>query len=249
MTVKEFQSQWSKEINRIKRAIKRLESRGYTVDYELPERPKGIAPKQLQELRSETTHAKLIRRSTYVTKEGELISGYQAETRARKKSARKGQLTRKRKQFGEQQRRYKEWKEKKEMGEWKEKTLPKYSTIALENLRRQLESWSRGQQSAYSSIRNPVWKKAVGSKIDMSSTLLNLLETKIAELGERRMALQLETKASELNEALDEFIMASRQEQVQDASVRIATIINGASLSKQESEELTSQAESYVFSE
>ena len=241
MTLKEFQAQWTKEVSRIKRAIKRLESRGYTVDYKLPERPKGIAPRQLQELRSETTHAKLISRSTYITKDGEIISGYQAETKARKESARKGQLTRKRKQHKEQQKRYKEWQQQKRMKEWEEKSLPQFSTVVLENLRRQLASMSRGFQSTFASTRQRanVWEQTIVYKSEVSRSLLEMLELKVAQEGERKIALALESKASQVNEYLEGLIQASTQQQVNDASVPLATIINGSSLTKEQSEALT----------
>lgn len=241
MTLKEFQAQWSKEISRIKRAIGRLESRGYTVDYELPERPKGIAPRQLQELRSETTHAKMIKRSTYVTKEGEIISGYQAETQARKESARKGQLTRKRKQYKDQQKRYKEWQQKKRMEQWKEKSLPQFSTVVLENLRRQLSAMSRGFQSNFARVRQRanVWEQTIVYKTEVARSLLEMLELKVAQEGERKIALQLETQASKVNEYLEGLIQASTQQQINDASVPLATIINGSSLTKEQSEALT----------
>lgn len=241
-----MQRAWSKEISRIKRAIRQLEARGYQVDYTIPERPGRITKKTIANLRSETTAVKMLGRSTYVTKDGEIISGRQASTEAHKRAGRKGALTRKQRQHKQKQQEYKEYQQRKQLERFKEKTLPQYSTLVLENLRRQLSSWSRGQQSSYSNVRNPHWRKALGAKMELSTSLLNLLEAKIAQEGERKVALRLETQASVVNEALERFVLSSRQEDVQDASVQIATIINGQSLTREESEQLTYDAESYV---
>lgn len=241
-----MQRAWSKEISRIKSAIRRLEARGYQVDYTIPERPDRITKKTIANLRSETTAPKMLSRSTYVTKDGEIISGYQASTEARKRSGRKGALTRKQRQH---EKRYKEYEQRKQLERWKEKSEPQYSTNVLENLRRQLASWSRGQQSALSAVRNPHWKKTIQFKMEFSTTLLNLLDSKIAEEGERRVALRLETNASIVNEALERFIEDSDQDKVKDASVQIATIINGKSLTKEESEQLAKDAETYILPE
>lgn len=243
-----LQSQWSKEISRIKRAIKSMESRGYQVDYTLPERPSRVTKKAITELRSETTHAKLLSRSTYITSDGEIISGYQAETKARKESARKGQLTKLNKRNKQKTKSYKEYQQAKEKQRLKEKTLPRFSTRVLENLRSQLKSWSSGYESSLSSIKsNSAWKNLLMLKIQLSTVLLDLLDSKVAQEGERRVALRLETNASIINEALEIFVLDSDENRVQDASVRIATIINGASLSKEESEYLTSSTDSFEF--
>lgn len=244
-----MQRAWSKEISRIKRAIRRLEARGYQVDYTIPERPDRITKKTIANLRSETTAPKMLGRSTYVTKDGEIISGYQAPTEARRRAGRKGALTRKQRQHEKRTKRYKEYEQEKQLERWKEKSEPQYSTNVLENLRRQLASWSRGQQSSLSMIRNPHWKKTILSKMEYSTTLLNLLDSKIAQEGERIVALRLETHASIVNEAIEHFIEASEQDEIRDASVQIATIINGQSLTKEESEQLAKDAETYTLPE
>lgn len=83
----QLQSDWAKEIRRIKRFIKRAEKRGFSfTDYKIPEQPKRITKQRLRELKAETTPVKLYKQSTYTTPEGETMSGYEGRQYERIKS-------------------------------------------------------------------------------------------------------------------------------------------------------------------
>lgn len=83
----QLQTDWAKEIARIKRFIKRAEKRGFSfADYKIPEKPKRITKQRLEELRAETTPVKMYKQSEYTTPEGEIISGYQGMLYSRNKA-------------------------------------------------------------------------------------------------------------------------------------------------------------------
>ena len=100
MTLKEFQKLWKKEVKKIEKKIRRWEEKGFKIDYEFPEMPKGIAPRQLEDLkRSGTKEHILYRHSTYTAPDSDTtVSGYQGLQLLRKQSAKKGQATKRKKE-------------------------------------------------------------------------------------------------------------------------------------------------------
>lgn len=269
-----MQELWHKEITRIKRLIRRMESRGYRVDYVLPERPDMITKKTIADLRSETTSAKMTSRSTYVNKDGEIISGYQAQTEVRKRGARKAQLTKQFKKQRTKREEYRKWLEEKqrEKREQRQRDIEspynerrefeKYqkkrrdegkdtdsiayqSSTILHRLRSELDKWSRLYIDQRLLKNRPDFVNAMLSKKSNANGLLALLDECIAKEGERRIVLRLETKATEINEALSDFNRSSTSSNVESATVRLATYIKGSSLTQEESEYFTSEFEDF----
>lgn len=249
----QFHKQWKKEVARIKKAIKSLEQRGFTVDYTFPEMPEHISPKKLAELRSETTHVKMLGRSTYVTKDGEIISGRQAETEMRRKAGRKGALTRKRNEYAK----YREKKEKERLqSAWKaqpreqmreaypDRNIVTKKGTMLATLEESLKEWERPTAEILSGYRyNRNFELTLIAKQRSANALLNLLEARINAEGETRVMLSLEVNATEINSALEDFNKASGEDQVNTHTVKLATLINGASLTKEQSEAFDKIAE------
>jgi len=249
----QFHKQWKKEVARIKRAIKSLQQRGFTVDYTFPEMPEHISPKKLAELRSETTPAKMLSRSTYVTKDGEIISGRQAQTEMHKKAGRKGALTKKRNEYA----RYREKKEKERLeSAWKaqpreqmreaypDRNIVTKTGTVLATLEESLKEWERPTAEILAGYRyNRNFELTLIAKQKSANALLNLLETKINNEGETRVMYSLEANATEINSALEDFNKASGEDQVNTHTVKLATLINGASLTKEQSEAFDKIAE------
>lgn len=237
-----LQLEWAKEIRRIKGFIKRIEKRGYTIDYELPTQPKRITKQALRELRSETTAPKMYKRATYTTKEGELISGTKARTEERKKAARKGQLSRKKRD-------YNRWKEERAQEKrdqrWEDRQTAYQTGAILWKLRNELGKWTRMSIDQRLLKGRPDFINAILAKKDNANGLLALLDECIAKEGERRVVLRLEAKATEINEALSDFNRSSTSGDVESATVRLATLIKGSSLTQEESEYFTSEFEDF----
>lgn len=86
---------WDKEIQRIKRFMKRAEKRGYLFNYDLPERPTRVTKKQLDLIRSvrpDTLYASADYIADYET--GEVISGLEGRRLERHRAAVKAAETR-----------------------------------------------------------------------------------------------------------------------------------------------------------
>lgn len=84
------QKAYSKEVSRIKRQIKSLEKRGYTVNVTIPKTTKGAKNLTLE---------KLYEKSTYTTVEGKTIKGKVAREQERSRSAIKARDTRRRHEY------------------------------------------------------------------------------------------------------------------------------------------------------
>lgn len=92
-----MQTQYKAQQNRLKRRIREMTKKGFTVNYTVPEMPIRVTQKALEDIRSVTAN-KLYGMSTYTinVRKGTTISGYKARELPRKLSAQKGVETRKR---------------------------------------------------------------------------------------------------------------------------------------------------------
>ena len=234
----QFHKQWKKEVARIKRAINSLEKRGFTVDYTFPEMPEHISPKKLAELRSETTPVKMLSRSTYVTKEGEIISGRQAQTEMHKKAGRKGALTRKRREH--QERTQKDWRQR-----FEDRRTAYQAGQIFWRLKRELEKWTSADPIDVRLLnRHPEFAQVVYAKKNNANALLQLLEDRINAEGLDAVMTDLTYHADSINSALQDYNRASKSGDVEDATVRLATLLKGSSLTQEESKVFTEMSES-----
>lgn len=210
---------WLKELAKIQRRIKRLEKRGYSFpEYSKPELPKRVTQKELERMRTEYTPQKLYKQAEYKTKAGETVSGYQGRKLERQESARKGQATKRKREYQKQI-----------------ENAPRISSVMYSNLREFLSQLSTVQ---YKGIRRG-YSEVIYEKKESAIELLSLLDSTIATEGEQSVFTRLEAQATELQSAMNDLYLASTQEQVNASSVRIATIIKGESLTLSESESFT----------
>ena len=93
-----LQLEYKKQVDRLRKAQRRIEKRGYTFLQDLvPKKPKRITRKQVQKL-AEITKEKVYEHAVVInTETGEFISGKEALKLERSYSAKKAALTRKRK--------------------------------------------------------------------------------------------------------------------------------------------------------
>lgn len=103
------QKAYSKEVTRIKRAIKRLEQRGYIFEkqpFKEATRPTKASITKLEKL----TTAELYKKAKFTTPEGKKISGEERRKQERSESAKKSAETRRLKRTYEEQReKFKQW--------------------------------------------------------------------------------------------------------------------------------------------
>ena len=224
---------WEKEINRIKRFIKRATKRGYKFDFELPDTPKRITQKMLKELRAETTPTKLYAQAEYSDlTTGEILTGKEGRKRERQKASKKGQQTKRLKQY-RQQYQYE----------------PQVVSTMYFNLRDFLKEISTTE---YSSLHvthrkgysmNLRWMELIEKKRDSANYLLELLDDRIATEGESKVFTRLEANRSEVEEAMNSLKQASTQDEIYPPTVMLATYITGGSLSRDEAIAYTDYSE------
>lgn len=99
-TLTKNQQLFKKEVNRIKRFISKTEKRGYFFDnYVLPQMPKRVTAKTLQQLKS-TRPKDLYEKAIYVDRQfGDVVTGIEARKQENRERAKKSATTRKLKAF------------------------------------------------------------------------------------------------------------------------------------------------------
>lgn len=99
-TLTKNQQLFKKEVNRIKRFITKAEKRGYFFDnYVLPQMPKRVTAKTLQQLKS-TKPKNLYEKAIYVDRQfGDVVTGVEARKQENRERAKKSATTRKLKAF------------------------------------------------------------------------------------------------------------------------------------------------------
>lgn len=216
MTLSEFQALWNKEVKRVQKLIAKYTEKGFNIDYTMPKQPKGIAPKQLEDFRHESTKEKILYlHSTYTAPDSDTtVSGYQGVQLQRRQSAKKGQATKRKKQA-------------------ENKETIKQEIITYDNLlaffRRftaQPVSWV-GTTKTHR--RSDSYAETLLAKQDRSVELTGLLEY-VRERDGRALFQRLQDNAMELQFLMSDFELASRQNDVNTCATEFATIINGESL-------------------
>ena len=94
----QLQLDYSKQVKRLKQAIRRAEKRGYIIpDDIIPEKPKRVTRKSVERLKKITTKDIYAKSEKLVFETGELISGEVARKQERSEAAKKAVKTRKNK--------------------------------------------------------------------------------------------------------------------------------------------------------
>lgn len=207
------QQEWKKEVRRLQQFIRRAKKRGYIIPPEIiPEKPTIITKKQLSKIKS-INPQKIYEAAQYFNPEtGKLISGTAGRAIERRKTARKIQQSRLNKR------------------QYDETALPRETDTVLQNVRDIINQFTP------SNLWSDYWaQKKEGDK----NKLQSLLDTVIAQEGEKVVADRLQNYAGDIERLLNSILYGSDEEQVQFDMVEFATIIKGRSLTLQESSDLT----------
>ena len=116
---------YRKAVSAFFRKVRSMARRGYVIDVTLPKEPKRITEASVRRVKK--TSSELYKKSSFVTEEGEVLSGEEGRKYERKRSARKAAETRKRNKQ-EQSLRYDweiafEWLEELVEREWHKKEV------------------------------------------------------------------------------------------------------------------------------
>lgn len=208
------QQEWKKQLKRLQQFIRRAKKRGYTFpDDVIPERPKRITKKKLSKIKGINPQTLYSQAEFYNPETGETISGLEGRTFERKRSARKGQLTKSIKRTQQT-----------------EISLPRQTDLVLHNIRDLINQFTP------SSLWSDYWSQ---KKENDKNKLQALLDNAIAQEGENVVAERLENYAGDIERIINSILYGSDEEQTQFDMVEFATIIKGRSLTQQESSELT----------
>lgn len=125
----QLQLDYSKQVKRLKQAIRRAEKRGYIIpDNIIPEQPKRITRKSVERLKKITTKDIYVKSEKLDFETGELIPGEIARKAERSESAKKGARTKKEK-------RYNADKGESEYYDLQYETFPSAADIVISNFR------------------------------------------------------------------------------------------------------------------
>lgn len=208
------QQEWKKELKRLQQFIRRAKKRGYTFNEDvIPEMPKRITKKRLSEIKGIKPDILYAQAEYFNAETGETITGTEGRTLERKRSARKGQLTKQRKAS---------------------QNLPRESDNVLRHIEQMIADWQpMPNWSAY----------FTSAKKDDKTRLETILQTSIAEIGRINTARRLQNTATNVFDLADRIMYASDEDQVQLDLVEFATILKGRSLTPEEAIDLTELAE------
>lgn len=208
------QQEWKKELKRLQQFIRRAKKRGYTFNEDvIPETPKRITKKRLTEIKGIKPDILYAQAEYFNAETGETITGTEGRTLERKRSARKGQLTKQRKA---------------------NQNLPRESDNVLRHIEQMIADWQpMPNWSAY----------FTSAKKDDKTRLETILQTSIAEIGRINTARRLQNTATNVFDLADRIMYASDEDQVQLDLVEFATILKGRSLTPEEAIDLTELAE------
>ena len=207
------QREWEKELKRIKQFIRRAEKRGFSFDVPIPERPKAVRKSHIKALK-ELTPSKLYARATYITPEGETISGYKGRQQERARAAAKGAT-----------RSVSKVKPRKVPTR-----VPRLQDILISNIRTILDEFTPDE--SWSSF----WKR---KKEHDRNVLRDIFEQAIKEHGEATIAKRLQKEAKELNDIIMYIMYGSKEEDVNKRIVEFAELLKGDHLTWEENAALT----------
>lgn len=216
------EKEYSKELRRIKAFIRQASKRGYTFDDSIiPPKPKKVTKASVKKLK-QITPKTLYQSSEFLNPQtGDIITGSEGRVFERRLAAHKAQLTKAIKATT---------KKDKRTQTTNRASLPRQSTLILDNIRQAIASWTP------SSTWSTYWEEV---KRQDKNKLETLLEGTVSADGEIAVARRLQESADDIERIVNSILYGSDEEQVQFDLVHFATIILGRSLSVEESAELT----------
>lgn len=228
---KALSKEWARQAERVKGIIKRAEERGYFFNNKIAiERPASITGKSVERLKELTPEAIYKQATYYDAESGKYISGDVARAKERKKSAKRGVLTRK----------INELTAPKEVEDFRSDyaygsySPPSEGVEVIKNIRDEIKRWTPRQ--TWSKFYTHV-KEHDKDRLEM------LLDESIEMFGLEGVAANLQEHAEEVTSIVQEILYGSGDDKVNLKLVELATIIRGGALTFSESEEFTNIAE------
>lgn len=218
-----------KEQQRIKRRVRDLKRKGYTVPQNIvPEMPKNVTEKTLYRFQ-QFTPTKIREKSVYTNPTGVTVSGTQHFKESLSERSKKAAQTRK--QYY-----------KREPTKIVTQQRANRIDVTIDRIEEQLDAWTP----------NHYWSEELTAYKERDKNRISgILQGSIEQLGREQVALNAMAKSIELNAAFDKalyesgnkYVEDSRNNEINVAINRIATILFGGSLTPQQSEYLTSLGE------
>ena len=225
------------EVKRIKQAVKRLEKRGYRFsDDVIPQMPKRVTKKAIKEIQKLKTKD-LYEKATALDEEtGEIIGGLEKRQIEHQERARKSAQTRKRKKKKEEQREPEQ-----------EQYYPNGGDIIVSNI---LDEFILKLQEAdvtvYTMPNGRTYRKkeeAIEASRRSKHTLLSLTYSVINEIGRAQLGWRLAEHTDEVMRLTDYVLYGSDSARINSACAELASIINGGSLTMEQTRDLAEQEE------
>ena len=223
------QLEYSKELKRIKQAVRRAEKRGYRFFEDvLPQTPKRVTKQALQRIKEITT-PKIYEKAEYLDENtGKIVSGSEGRKLEAQERARKAQKTKQRKKDREQY-------------------YPDGGGIIFTNVLEQfIQRLSEPPVDFYVNRwgrKGSKELKIVEASERAKSTLLSITYSAIEKQGKSAVGWRLERQADEVNTLINYILYGSNAEGIASACTQLATIINGGALSMQDLQDLSEQEE------
>lgn len=194
------QQLWAKEIRRIRNFIKRASKRGFEFNANIiPEIPKRVTKKALQELRRQTTPNRLYMQATYHMTSGQVVTGTRGRQLERQAAARKAVKTRAQKGMSK---------------------MPPRGQLTLDSFLRTfteagfLTSWSAYMREM---------------KIEDRNRTVNMLQDAIAQFGEDVVTQRIQSNAMRVSELAERIAWDSKPTEVNlDLNELASILFNGA---------------------
>lgn len=225
----EAQREYTKQLSRIKKFVKRATARGYEFAKNIiPKTPKRITQASLNKLKKMTPES-LYKKATFKTFENgkpKTVSGTEGRKIERSRASRKSAATRQAKRdiATKQQRAIERQYYKNEP--------PRLTDMVLRNVEDMISSWEA-----------PINQYARAIKEKDHSRLSRILNGQILQLGRDVVAQRLEANADRVLYIVNRVLYSSDEPMIDNYLVEFANIIKGDSLTMEESAELTQQGE------
>lgn len=237
---------YQKERRRLQRFVKAAEKRGYIWEKNpIPEIPKTVTEASIRRLQK-LTPKELYKKSYYIVdnETGEVIQGTSGRQAERKKAAEKGKRTKEIKKAVSQELDNIRYDYQKPLPE-----APNESEVVIDNLMSEIDRWEpQGKWSI----------EFEGIKEKDKNKLKNILQGAINAQGKEVVARRIQENA-EILQALfaeilygsgsEEYHLGTGRQQVQLDMQRVATIIQGRSMTPEESINFMSAMEQFEFEE
>lgn len=222
-----IQTEYHKQLSRIKRGIRELKKQGYNITYELPKTPKRITSKSVEKLRK-ITRSDIRKGSTYVSRTtGEVMTGEQALHQRRSEGAKKAAISRKYlptiTDIGERR-----------ISDYVDKFLTEETLEGLISFLQNAENDSQFYSMPPRSRNYTKRLNAIFASTSVRDNLINLISSIISESG----GLRITESSSKIQEELERAMFGYDEQEVYRAYSTVVSMLTGRALSAEEAKDL-----------